>query len=29
MPGKTVIAQARPDSMPVAGQRPGPPFFAS
>ena len=28
MPGKTVTAQARPDSMPVAGQRPGPPFFA-
>lgn len=28
MPGKTVTAQGRPDSMPVAGQRPGPPFFA-
>jgi AI-2 transport protein TqsA len=28
MPAKTVTAQARPDPMPVAGQRPGPPFFA-
>ena len=28
MSGKTVTAQARPDPMPVAGQRPGPPFFA-
>ena len=28
MAGKTVTAQARPDSMPLAGQRPGPPFFA-
>jgi len=27
MSGKTVTAQARPDPMPVAGQRPGPPFF--
>ena len=27
-PGKTVEAQARPDPMPQAGQRPGPPFFA-
>jgi AI-2 transport protein TqsA len=26
--GKTVTAQARPDPMPVAGQLPGPPFFA-
>jgi predicted PurR-regulated permease PerM len=26
--GKTVTAQATPDPMPVAGQRPGPPFFA-
>ena len=28
MSGKTVTAQARTDPMPVAGQRPGPPFFA-
>ena len=28
MTGKTVEAQARPDPMPQAGQRPGPPFFA-
>lgn len=28
MAGKTVKAQAEPDPMPVAGQRPGPPFFA-
>ncbi len=28
MAGKTVAAQAEPDPMPVAGQRPGPPFFA-
>ena len=28
MPAKTVTAQASPDPMPVAGQRPGPPFFA-
>ena len=28
MPAKPVTAQARPDPMPVAGQRPGPPFFA-
>ena len=28
MTGKTVQAQARPDPMPQAGQRPGPPFFA-
>jgi AI-2 transport protein TqsA len=28
MTGKTVEAQARPDPMPLAGQRPGPPFFA-
>src|SRR4029450_9707393 len=28
MSAKTVTAQARTDSMPVAGQRPGPPFFA-
>jgi predicted PurR-regulated permease PerM len=28
MSGKTVTAQARPDPMPVPGQRPGPPFFA-
>ena len=28
MSGKTVTAQATPDPMPVAGQRPGPPFFA-
>jgi AI-2 transport protein TqsA len=27
MPSKTVTAQARPDCMPVAGQRPGPRFF--
>ena len=27
MAGKTVKAQAEPDPMPVAGQRPGPPFF--
>jgi predicted PurR-regulated permease PerM len=27
MTGKTVEAQARPDPMPLAGQRPGPPFF--
>jgi AI-2 transport protein TqsA len=26
--GKTVDVQAEPDPMPVAGQRPGPPFFA-
>ena len=28
MTGKTVEAQAPPDPMPQAGQRPGPPFFA-
>ena len=28
MDGKTVDVQAEPDPMPVAGQRPGPPFFA-
>jgi AI-2 transport protein TqsA len=28
MTGKTVEAQARPDPMPLAEQRPGPPFFA-
>jgi len=28
MAGKTVEVQAAPDPMPVAGQRPGPPFFA-
>jgi predicted PurR-regulated permease PerM len=28
MPGKTVTAQAHTDPMPIAGQRPGPPFFA-
>ena len=28
MAGKTVDVQAEPDPMPVAGQRPGPPFFA-
>ena len=28
MAGKTVEVQAEPDPMPVAGQRPGPPFFA-
>ena len=28
MAAKTVTAQASPDPMPVAGQRPGPPFFA-
>jgi AI-2 transport protein TqsA len=28
MAGRTVTAQARPDPMPVAGQRPGPPFFS-
>jgi AI-2 transport protein TqsA len=28
MPAKPVTAQARPDPMPVAGQRPGTPFFA-
>jgi len=28
MAGKTVEVQADPDPMPVAGQRPGPPFFA-
>jgi AI-2 transport protein TqsA len=28
MTGKIVEAQARPDPMPQAGQRPGPPFFA-
>ena len=28
MTGKTVEAQALPDPMPQAGQRPGPPFFA-
>ena len=28
MAGKTVKVQAEPDPMPVAGQRPGPPFFA-
>jgi AI-2 transport protein TqsA len=28
MVGKAVTAQARPDPMPVAGQRPGPPFFS-
>ena len=28
MTGKTVEAQARPDPMPLARQRPGPPFFA-
>jgi AI-2 transport protein TqsA len=28
MAGKAVTAQARPDPMPVAGQRSGPPFFA-
>ena len=28
MPVKTVEPQARPDPMPRAGQRPGPPFFA-
>lgn len=27
MAGKTVEVQAAPDPMPVAGQRPGPPFF--
>ena len=28
MAGKTVDVQADPDPMPVAGQRPGPPFFS-
>jgi AI-2 transport protein TqsA len=28
MTGKTVEAQARPDPMPLAEQRPGPPFFS-
>jgi predicted PurR-regulated permease PerM len=28
MAGKTVAAQAHPDPMPVAGQRPGPPYFS-
>ena len=28
MAGETVTTQARPDPVPVAGQRPGPPFFA-
>jgi AI-2 transport protein TqsA len=28
MAGKTVEVQAAPDPMPLAGQRPGPPFFA-
>ena len=28
MTGKTVDVQAEPDPMPVAGQRPGPPFFS-
>lgn len=28
MAGKTVEVQADPDPMPVAGQRPGPPFFS-
>ena len=28
MTGKTVKAQATPDPMPLAGQRPGPPYFA-
>ena len=28
MAGKTVEVQSDPDPMPVAGQRPGPPFFA-
>jgi predicted PurR-regulated permease PerM len=28
MAGKTVKVQAEPDPMPIAGQRPGPPFFA-
>ena len=28
MTGKTVEAQATPDPMPLAGQRPGPPYFA-
>ena len=28
MAGKTVEVQAKPDPMPVAGQRPGPPFFS-
>ena len=28
MPAKIVTVQAEPDPMPVAGQRPGPPFFA-
>jgi predicted PurR-regulated permease PerM len=28
MEGKAVTAQARPDPVPVPGQRPGPPFFA-